>query len=212
MARLVSATDFLSRGTFTSSAANIAAAESIMDGATSMLQSILGTDLSRRVVKDYYPHNRAMQQRGFRVYTSRGFIDMSEDVEVYKASTNWYVDSEADGTQIDPEWYTVVKPDQGHVEINFIPPISRMSFFVKYTAGFDETDDVYVDTPQWLREGCMALGFNMWYAQSATTGRDGKAPQANVPLNSQARSIIDPHIRQIMGTRSAVKSIEEALP
>ena len=207
MSRLVSAEDFIARGAAAStSASNISVANSVLDGATRVIGSILGTTFDRHVVKDYYTV-KTNSDSTFRIRTSKGHIDAGESLTIHKANTYSYAEDITDSVVVSDTLYHVVSHEKGIIEIDFTPPYSRLSFFVTYTCGFEVDTDVFQDTPDWLKEACIVYGLNMQKAQSFTVKSNEGSAKPNVPLNAMARNAIDPYIRPIMGLKSPTKTV-----
>jgi len=140
--------------------------ESALEGATTLIESIIRTSLKAQDRIDYYDYSigRYDTFKPFNLWLSQGFVD-----GIAKVYTSEYpIRSIADGTLVASD-QIILDTRTGKLTVLEEPDQGYSTLAVKYSAGFEDGSS---DIPDWLREAAISAAVYIVRTQTDTPSKD----------------------------------------
>lgn len=200
--RLATVAQVLSLMGIQSSTMAVSTIEAALDLSFPAIENVLDTALSKRDTLDVFPYEVSRYSRAEApvLRLSNGMVDIARPVVVRGMdSTSTPLRTLTDGDTLLPDQY-YLDYTSGYLTLLYPPRTGQYAISVKYTSGFDETAEGYVEeglAPHWLTQAaCSAAIYVLNTHPSTPTNRN---PQSVIDVSGALRrhlaSLLNPHIR-----------------
>lgn len=146
------------------------AAGSGLDGATPIVESIIGTPLAETTRTDWFSYKPSVYSdpEELTLYLTQGYVT-DAGVTVYLSnSTSPVLQDFSNATALDAE-YVILNEEDGTVALQYLPYTGTNTIAVRYTAGFlSEASDI----PEWMQQAAITACVRVLHSQKLGHKKD----------------------------------------
>lgn len=142
--------------------------ESVLDGVTPIIESIIRSSTQYAKRDDYFSHNRSKyaDYKPLTLKLSQRFV-IAKYVKVYISESGLPLGDLTDLTPLTSSDY-LLDAEKGEITLLVEPPKGHRILAVRYRAGFDSESK---EIPKWLQEAAISAAIAVHHAQAVTHGK-----------------------------------------
>lgn len=202
--KLATADDVFDRMNLTGTVgtSNTTTIDSALEGATSIIESVLGTAIAETQRCDYFNYKRSKFDlfSPFTLWLTQRFVIGSVDIRVSSDGTRISDFNAAE--QLSEDSYCL-DPSTGKLEVLEDVYQGYYTIAVQYTAGFTEGSP---DIPTWLKEAAISAAVVIQHTQAVSHGKKDQE-KAGKPMNGILYSLLNEYIITQYGGFQPARSI-----